>query len=76
MMDNNQLDLVISLLDHGDEQIKLNVVQLITSLAEHPVGRKECWRCLKTLQRFQNEAQFEYISPYAAQAIDVILWEP
>ncbi|CAD8075607.1 unnamed protein product [Paramecium primaurelia] len=76
MMDNNKLDIVIKLLDHNDHQIKLNSVQLVTSLAEHPKGRKECYKCLPTLQNFSTDTQYEYIRPYAIQAIEVIKWEP
>ena len=39
IIDNNKLEDIIKLLNHSNEDIKLNIVQLIASMAEHPKGR-------------------------------------
>lgn len=37
------------MLDDVTEQIKLNIIQLIGSLAEHPKGREQAKNCLNKL---------------------------
>jgi HEAT repeat protein len=73
IMDNDKLSDILHLLDHPNEEVKLNIVQLIASMAEHPKGRKDCHQCLDQLKAIM---QYEYIAPYAKYAIEVILWKP
>ena len=76
IMDNNKLEDILKLLNHNNEDIKLNIVQLIASMAEHPKGRLMCHSCLETLNQIINNGSDDYISIYAKQAIAVILWVP
>jgi hypothetical protein len=45
-------------------------------MAEHPQGREMCKMSLETLKDIIADPHLSYIAPYAAQAIDVILWKP
>lgn len=62
-MDHNKLPKILTLLDHKNEQIVLNTVQLVASMAEHPKGREMCKNSLVTLKKIHDE--LGYISTYA-----------
>lgn len=45
---------IISLLSDPNKYIRLNIVQLIGSLAQHPEGRSKAQDCVKTLQKLTD----------------------
>ena len=56
------------------EQIKLNSIQLISSVAEHPDGRIKAKACLEKLKEIKLE--YEFLIPYIDDAIEIITWIP
>lgn len=59
------------LLDDHSANTKLNVVQLIANLAEHPIGREKAQSCLNTLKNLK-----EVDACYIEATIEVINWKP
>jgi hypothetical protein len=59
------------LLDDPSKDTRLNVVQLIANLAEHPVGREKAYSCLSTLKSLKDVEK-----TYIDATIEVINWKP
>ena len=77
LIDNNHFPRILTLLQHEDQQIQLNVVQLLTSLAEHPLGRQICIKqCLEDLKAKLGSEPSCFLNEYIEQAIEVITWVP
>ncbi len=66
----------MDLLFDETEQIKLNIIQLITSVAEHPEGRKKAKASLPRLKELKNDPGNEFLVPYIEFAIEIITWTP
>jgi len=62
--------------DETELEIQLNLVQLITSLAEAPKGRIKGFEILDRLEELKNGENKDTIGKYAQDAIDVITWKP
>lgn len=71
-----RLDTIISLLDDENDQTRLNVVQLISNLAEYPECREKFKECLDQLEGLHKDKEFALVSRFAKTAIDVIQWLP
>jgi len=54
----------------------LNTIQLIASVAEHPLGRKKANICLEKLHTLADNPENAFIVPYIKGTIDVIQWVP
>jgi len=57
-------------------EIQLNLVQLVSSLAEAPKGRVLGFEVLDVLKEFLECDNKDVIAIYAQDAIDVITWKP
>lgn len=66
----------MELLSEPSEQLKLNVIQLIASVAEHPMGRKKAHACLDRLKSYLENPELSYLEPYVKKTIEVIQWQP
>lgn len=66
---------IAELLRDPDSQTRLNAVQLIGNLAEHPVA-KDQYQILISRLRDMEESDTELISRFANKAIGVITWKP
>ncbi|EGR29633.1 rtdr1-prov protein, putative [Ichthyophthirius multifiliis] len=62
--------------DDPSLQTKLNIIQLIASISEHPVGRKIAHECLPKLEQLKEDKDNEYLVPYILQTVEVITWVP
>lgn len=71
-----KLDRIIELLDDPSEQLRLNTVQLIASVAEYPPCREKFKECLKKLQDLEDDETYPLVSRFAEVAIKTITWIP
>lgn len=77
LIDNGYMEIVQQLMrDETELEIQLNLVQLITSLAEAPKGRIKGFEILDRLEELKNGENKATIGKYAQDAIDVITWKP
>lgn len=76
IFDLEKLPRIIELLDDPEEQTRLNVVQMISSVGEYPVAREKFKECLAKLDELSKDKRFELVSKFAKVAIEVIIWVP
>lgn len=78
MVENQYLDQVIDLLATPDQFIKLNSVQLIANLAEHPKGREKFLQehNISKLLALRDDESFKEFRDCVCQALDVINFVP
>jgi HEAT repeat protein len=77
IIDNNHFADIMRMLEtEKDDELLVNLIQLVTSLAEdNSRGRKEAHSALPQLQIFAKNKQ-SMLSQYALDAIEVITWKP
>jgi hypothetical protein len=71
-----KLDRIIELLGDAEEQTRLNVVQMISSVAEYPPAREKFKESLPTLRKLVGDETHPLVSRFAQTAINVIVWLP
>lgn len=77
LIDNGYMDLVLEMLrNETDLEIQLNLIQLLSSLAEAPKGRKKGFEILERLKQFLTCENKDIIAIYAQDAINIITWLP
>lgn len=77
LIDNGYMDLVLEMMQTETElEIQLNLVQLISSLAEAPKGRIKGFDILDRLKELLSCEHKDIIGIYAQDAIDIITWKP
>ncbi len=77
IMENGAIKRIKQLLKHPDPSIKLNVIQLMANIAEHPKIKAELQDCLAELNVIStHEGSSELIKRFTKVAIDVITWLP
>ncbi len=68
---------VKELLRSPNGDIRLNIIQLMANVAEHPKIRAELQECLPELKTMQESAESgELIKRFAKVTSDVITWKP
>lgn len=77
MIDNGHFPFIMEMLStETEEEILLNLIQLVTSLAEdNSIGRKQAHTALPELKKFAAD-EHSALSLYAKDAIEVITWKP
>lgn len=71
IIDSGSFDYIVKLLSDPSKHIKLNTVQLIANLAEHPEGQRKAVACLPILKGITDVEKI-----YIDATIDVINWKP
>lgn len=71
-----KLDRIIELLGDAEEQTRINVVQMISSVAEYPPAREKFKESLPTLRKLVGDETHPLVSRFAQTAINVIVWLP
>ncbi|KAI9336964.1 armadillo-type protein [Obelidium mucronatum] len=72
----NAVQTLMELLDDLNESVVLNVIKVITNVAEDYRGRFELHSCVKKLEGFSIHAKNPQIRDVAKRAIAVITWRP
>ncbi|KAJ3235239.1 Radial spoke head 14 [Chytriomyces hyalinus] len=72
----NAVGTLMELLDDTNETVLLNVIKVITNVAEDYRGRFELHACVKRLEGFANTSKNDQIREVARRAIQVITWRP
>ncbi|KAJ3077020.1 Radial spoke head 14 [Podochytrium sp. JEL0797] len=72
----NTINILMDLLDDANESVVLNVIKVITNVAEDYRGRFELHACVKKLEQFSLRASNPQIREIAKRAIQVIVWRP
>jgi hypothetical protein len=75
-MENQVLDRIMELLNDESDETKLNTIQLISNVGEHPEAREYFKRCLDKLEFLTKSVESPLVSRFAQTAIDVITWVP
>jgi len=71
------MDLILEMMRcESDLEIQLNLVQLISSLAEAPKGRIKGFEILDRLGELKEGENKDRIGMYAKDAMEVITWKP
>ena len=76
MVEHQYLNHVIDMLSIPNNFIKLNTVQLIANLAEHPKGREKFLTIIPKLTELRDDPEFAEYKEYVKKTIDVIEWKP
>lgn len=64
------------MLDDKSEQVRLNIVQLISSVSEHPEGRKIAKQSLNKLNQMKLLPENSFLNMYIDETMKVITWMP
>ena len=75
LIEGQVLDRIMALLSDKSAQNRLNAIQLVSNVAEHPVAKVEFQSALNRL-RDLIDSENEIIAQYAGKAIDAITWRP
>lgn len=64
------------MLDEKSEQLLLNVIELLTNVAEEPVGREMAKGVLPKLDKLRQNNEYSYLHHYIDLCVEVITWVP
>jgi len=77
LIDNGYMDLVLEMMWNETElEIQLNLIQLISSLAEAPKGRIKGYEILNRMEELLTSDHKASLELYVKDAINIITWKP
>lgn len=70
------LEIILELLTDSSSQSRLNAVQLISNVGEHPTAKEEFCKSLDLLHQMSEEDEDDAVRRFAKVAIEVLTWKP
>mmetsp|Transcript_20267 Transcript_20267/g.37848 ORF Transcript_20267/g.37848 Transcript_20267/m.37848 type:complete len:354 (-) Transcript_20267:4556-5617(-) len=70
------LEIISELLTDPSSQSRLNAVQLISNVGEHPTAKEEFCKSLDLLHQMSEEDENEDVRKFARISIEVLTWKP